>query len=49
MPFTYSPIRDEVLAMFPVFDPRSTDLVLGLIIGLSFAMTWHCVALALLR
>jgi len=33
--------------MFPFFDPRATDLVLGLIIGLSFAMAWHWVALVL--
>ena len=30
--------------MFPVFDPRMTDLVLGLAIGLSFALAWHWVA-----
>jgi hypothetical protein len=29
--------------MFPVFDPRMTDLVLGLCIGLSFALAWHWV------
>ena len=29
--------------MFPVFDPRMTDLVLGLVIGLSFALAWHWV------
>ena len=31
---------------FPVFDPRLPDLLLGMIIGLSLALTWHWVAWA---
>ena len=30
--------------MFPMFDPRSTDVILGLVIGLSLALAWHWVA-----
>jgi hypothetical protein len=30
--------------VFPVFDPRLTDVVLGLTIGLSLALAWHWVA-----
>ena len=29
--------------MFPVFDPRVCDLVLGMMIGLSLAAAWHWV------
>lgn len=37
---------EENVAVFPVFDPRSTDLVLGLAIGLSLAMVCHWVSWA---
>jgi hypothetical protein len=30
--------------MFPVFNPRAADLVLGMAIGLSLALVWHWVA-----
>lgn len=33
--------------MFPVFDPRVTDLVLGMAIGLSLATAWHVVVWAI--
>ena len=28
----------------PVFNPRMPDLILGLMIGLTLALTWHWVA-----
>jgi len=43
-PHVYA-FTDEEAAVFPVFDSRATDLVLGLVIGLSFAMVWHVVVL----
>ena len=30
-------------SVFPVFDPRVCDLVLGMMIGLSLAAAWHWV------
>ena len=32
--------------MFPIFNPRCADLILGLVIGLSLALTWHWIAWA---
>jgi len=33
--------------VFPFFNPRASDLVLGLAIGLSLALAWHWVAWAI--
>ena len=33
--------------VFPLVDPRLTNLVLGMVIGLSMALAWHLVAWAL--
>jgi hypothetical protein len=30
--------------VFPVFDPRASNLVLGMVIGLSLALAWHWVS-----
>jgi len=30
--------------MFPIFNPRAADLVLGMAIGLSLALAWHVIA-----
>jgi hypothetical protein len=30
--------------VFPIFDQRFTDLVLGVVIGLSLALAWHWVS-----
>ena len=31
-------------SVFPFFDPRATNVMLGLAIGLSLALAWHWVA-----
>ena len=35
--------RLKGVSVFPFFNPRAADLVLGLVIGLSLSLAWHWV------